>query len=299
MARGQGNCNTSRSTPSRGAANFYTPELLRHIALDGGYKLAVWDTRRLDESGKQLLSYRFWRETLSGNSVIEQTLFEGTDFHCSPVEASDSDATLRSLLGYITLRPGDTDEEFFYDYSEAQMEFARGDAEELQMYTFEDEPLAFTDAIEAELAAPAPFLTPKVGETIEEGPWAGFEVVSVYPRSQALEDGVIVDVTDAAREAGYQVPVALTAAAHALVTPTEAEAADGQDHSGRLWDALYMGRGAAKRAASEGEVLFQLYFQLKGRPEVRSGMQLTTLKVSRDATDDGQLALTFSLPDED
>jgi len=37
-------------------------------------------------------------------------------------------------------------------------------------------------------------------------------VVSIYTRKQAISDGVLVDVTDMAKEAGIKYPVALTAA---------------------------------------------------------------------------------------
>jgi hypothetical protein len=39
------------------------------------------------------------------------------------------------------------------------------------------------------------------------------ELISSYTRSEALADGVLVDVTETAREAGFVIPVALTRAA--------------------------------------------------------------------------------------
>jgi hypothetical protein len=39
------------------------------------------------------------------------------------------------------------------------------------------------------------------------------KLISSYTRSEALADGVLVDVTETAREAGFVVPVALTRAA--------------------------------------------------------------------------------------
>ena len=38
------------------------------------------------------------------------------------------------------------------------------------------------------------------------------EPISAYTREQALEDGVLIDVTDTARENGFRIPVAITAA---------------------------------------------------------------------------------------
>ena len=35
-------------------------------------------------------------------------------------------------------------------------------------------------------------------------------IFSTYSRAQAIEDGILVDVSDTAREAGFTIPVALT-----------------------------------------------------------------------------------------
>ena len=48
-------------------------------------------------------------------------------------------------------------------------------------------------------------------EMITAGPWAGFEVIHRYTRAQAIEDGVLVDLTAQARTCGFTVPVAMTA----------------------------------------------------------------------------------------
>ena len=44
-------------------------------------------------------------------------------------------------------------------------------------------------------------------------------VISCYSRAQAIEDGVLVDVTNMAREAGFKWPVALTHADGVIVSP--------------------------------------------------------------------------------
>lgn len=53
----------------------------------------------------------------------------------------------------------------------------------------------------------------KEGDVITDGPWAGFEVVSAYSRAQAIEDGVLIDITDTAKKAGIEIPTAITATA--------------------------------------------------------------------------------------
>jgi hypothetical protein len=78
----------------------------------------------------------------------------------------------------------------------------------------------------------------EVGDVIEEGPWAGFTLISRYTRAEAIADGVLIDVSERAREAGFTVPVAVTAAVWALVQPTEEEKSHGQVRSRRSVVAL-------------------------------------------------------------
>ena len=114
---------------------------LRHVELTGtGYKLLTWDTHTRCRTGQWLLGYRF-------TSPKGETLFEGEDYGCAPSDPVDSDRALRGLLGFLTLKPGDTDRDYFKSYTEAQMAFAKGDAEELSLWAMEedDEPPGFTD----------------------------------------------------------------------------------------------------------------------------------------------------------
>jgi hypothetical protein len=69
-----------------------------------------------------------------------------------------------------------------------------------------------------------------------------------YSRAQAIEDGVLVDVSVMAKEAGITSPVALTRAAYeACVEWTHEDTLKTgipQDTAGRLWDVLWMLRVA-------------------------------------------------------
>ena len=66
-------------------------------------------------------------------------------------------------------------------------------------------------------------------------------VIFAYTRKQAIADGVLVDVTETAKEAGFQVPVAVTHAVWAEYVAVP-EGVEGQDEAGRLWDVLWMCR---------------------------------------------------------
>jgi len=63
------------------------------------------------------------------------------------------------------------------------------------------------------------------------------ELIYSYSRKQALEDGVLIDVTEMAKEAGIKLPVALTQELHSTYIVTELS---DQDERGRLWDTLFM-----------------------------------------------------------
>lgn len=99
------------------------------------FTLNTWDTGRTDHLGKSIIRYEF--------SDRKGCIFKGSDFACSPMHAIDSDECVRALLSFLTLRPGDTDSEYFDNYTPEQLDFANEHGETLQMYTLDDEPRKF------------------------------------------------------------------------------------------------------------------------------------------------------------
>jgi hypothetical protein len=97
--------------------------VLRHVRIANGYRLFLWDTYRTDRLGKSVLGFAFYAPEAS------EPLFCGEDFAVPSMRAIDSDESLRSLLGFLTLKPGDTDADYFASYTPEQMAFAQGDAE--------------------------------------------------------------------------------------------------------------------------------------------------------------------------
>jgi len=63
------------------------------------------------------------------------------------------------------------------------------------------------------------------------------EVIFAYTRKQALADGVQVDVTATAQEAGIKFPMFLTRAVFDTYVAVPA-GVTGQDKAGRLWDVI-------------------------------------------------------------
>src|SRR5208283_3257052 len=73
------------------------------------------------------------------------------------------------------------------------------------------------------------------------------EVIYTYSRSQAVADGVQVDVSKVAAEAGIRFPMFLTRAVfdkYVAVPPD----VTGQDEAGRLWDVVWLTRFAILRS---------------------------------------------------
>lgn len=80
------------------------------------------------------------------------------------------------------------------------------------------------------------------------------EPIHTYSRADAIADGVLVDVTDTAREAGFKIPVALTRAVFEDCVSWQdvPEFKPPQDERGRLWDVLSLAAWSAKAAGKIG-----------------------------------------------
>ena len=127
------------------------------------------------------------------------------------------------------------------------------------------------------------------------------EVIYSYTRAQAIADGVLVDVSVLARDAGFRHPVAMTAGAWADCVAWSREDSDRQVHqdpTGRLWDVLWMA-SCAIRSAGTGQS--ELGFELDRVP--RDGCSRhavrTRLKIIAGPGDGGEPVLTLLLPGED
>lgn len=118
-------------------------------------------------------------------------------------------------------------------------------------------------------------------------------IIYAYTRAQAIEDGVLVDVSKLAAETGFIVPVAITSVVHVKYVQVP-PAADWQDETGRLWAILQMLRYAIQLfATQEGELLFSL------QVNNGNGARKVFLKALRGYDDSGNPCLTIMLPEED
>jgi len=126
-------------------------------------------------------------------------------------------------------------------------------------------------------------------------------VISTYTRTQAIEDGVLIDAGAMAREAGFKWPVALTSAVWAdCVAWTEDDSRQQiyQDESGRCWDVLYMASHAIRTSKDSGDrLLFQLYRVPRDGQSMEA--ELITLRLIVGPGDAGEPVITVLQPHED
>lgn len=142
------------------------------------------------------------------------------------------------------------------------------------------------------------------------GAFDGAPMVYSYTRSQAIEDGVLIDAGPMAREAGWKIPVALTAAVWADCVAWSVEDTGrkmcSQDEAGRLWDVLWMAKVAARshiaRCRNEPDAdpshCAMVVYRIP-RTGCRVDPELVELKIVIDGGDDGQPVATILQPMED
>jgi hypothetical protein len=98
-----------------------------------GYTLTLEETNRRDTYNHIMVKYSFI-------SPQDEAIFSGEDFGASPLHDAEGIESAKSLLGFLTLKKGDTDEDYFENYTPRQLEFSESfDCERLQLYTLEGE----------------------------------------------------------------------------------------------------------------------------------------------------------------
>jgi hypothetical protein len=134
------------------------------------------------------------------------------------------------------------------------------------------------------------------------------EIIFTYTRAQAVANGVQIEVTKTAQEAGIRFPMFLTRAvydAYVVVPPN----VTGQDETGRLWDIIWMTRFAIARSRGHKDRL-PVALYVRNEPDAcpvgcakryPTGAKLIKLVAACGPLDidDPSPAITVMLPDED
>ena len=133
--------------------------------------------------------------------------------------------------------------------------------------------------------------------------------ISIYTRADALSDGMLVDVSEMAREAKFRIPVAVTTSVweECIYWPEDEANGYGQSTDGRLWDVLFMAHcEIASARGNEQDLLYKLNVIPRGtKPENTgaiddfTGAELRTLKINIGPGDNGEPVITIMQPNED
>jgi hypothetical protein len=122
-----------------------------------------------------------------------------------------------------------------------------------------------------------------------------FECIYSYTRKQAIDDGVLIDVSNLASEVGIRFPVAVTSALYSgHITPSEDLEQCGQSVSGRLWDVLIMLRFLAANS-NEATLRFDVFFLM----EPGSEPEPVKIKAMCHPGDNREPVITIMYPEED
>jgi hypothetical protein len=122
------------------------------------------------------------------------------------------------------------------------------------------------------------------------------DLIHKYTRADAIRDGVLIDASATAKEAGFKFPVALTATVWALCVEVPSGVLC-QDEAGRLWDVLTMLRFAVNGQSAGANLL---HFGVHVRNDNRERTPpLVRLKALCGPGDQGEPVVTVLMPDED
>ena len=142
--------------------------------------------------------------------------------------------------------------------------------------------------------APAPFPHTTMNTNNTDSPFGA--VVYAYTRSQAVADGVQVEVSKVAAEAGIRLPVFLTRTVYDAYVTLPPDVA-GQDEAGRLWDIVWMLRFAIIRSQPGAQrIPVALYIR---NDNLRSRLVKLVAVCGPLDIDDPAPAITVMMPDED
>ena len=122
-----------------------------------------------------------------------------------------------------------------------------------------------------------------------------WNVIYSYSRAQAIADGVLVDVSEQAKEIGFRLPTVVTATLYQrYVQPPAGLEGEGQSVTGRLHDLMVLALFAARRTINTDRVSFKVDFLMApGRKET------VEVIVHIGPGDEGEPVLTIMLPEDD
>lgn len=119
----------------------FTPDRLMVEWERDGFRIEMYETGQQNDDGSTPVGYRLYDERFEAESItivdhsaaVPAPIFEGVDLSVPRHVAIDSGSALASLLTFLSLRPGDTDSDYFDGYTERQWRWMERRAEDLAL----------------------------------------------------------------------------------------------------------------------------------------------------------------------
>jgi len=125
-------------------------------------------------------------------------------------------------------------------------------------------------------------------------PFSDFPVIFSYSRADALADGVLIDITAAAREHGFKLHTAVTDSLFGYVVPPDGLEGEGQSLEGRMHDLLTLAMIAARKGLNHDRVEFEVLFLMEP-----GKLEKVRVILHVGPGDQGEAVLTLMLPGDD
>jgi hypothetical protein len=130
-------------------------------------------------------------------------------------------------------------------------------------------------------------------------PFADAPVIFSYSRKQAIEDGVLIDLTEWAKETGFRIPLACTSAVwHEYIVPPKGTRELGQSERGRAHDVLWLLYTTIRASKPKGDTDDHIFFRVVFL-QAPHRQEPPKLKAICGPGDQGEPVLTIMKPDED
>ena len=121
-----------------------------------------------------------------------------------------------------------------------------------------------------------------------------FQLIYSYSRRDAIRDGILIDVTNQAKEAGFKIPLAVSDHLyHGYVVPPEGMDGEGQSVEGRLHDLFTMTKAAMATRWEGDRVYYQVLFKMP------RSLDLVKCLAVVGPGDEGEPVITLMLPEDE
>ena len=122
------------------------------------------------------------------------------------------------------------------------------------------------------------------------------DIIFRYTRAEAIDDGVLVDLSEIATEAGFKYPVAITQGVNAVLNNLEVV---GQDFQGRAWDMFTIFKLEIKKQTGDTTYFAPLFARANKKDKNKFIVEPVEMYAKVHAGDNPKPVITIMILGED